>query len=214
MPFVAGGAARQARRSWRHALYAGDVGGGRARDRAVPGAGRRRSPTWCSRCPTRRSTRRRTGDYHPHRGGAHDVRRRGRSPTSRRRSSSTSTPRTRRCAWRSSGCSAARWPGCRPTPPPSRTAASRIMVNVAAFYEGADDQATAQGLGRRTSRRRCARTTPARTSTSWATRARRGSAMPTPGRPGTGWRAIKARYDPTNLFRLNQNIPPADGSPG
>src|SRR5438876_56163 len=35
--------------------------------------------------------------------------------------------------------------------------------------------------------------------------------------PGKTWdrlRSIKTRYDPTNLFRLNQNIPPASNEPG
>ncbi len=52
--------------------------------------------------------------------------------------------------------------------------------------------------GLRTSRRRFARATPARTSASSATRARRGSARPTPGRPGTGWRRSRpATIPPT-----------------
>ena len=33
-----------------------------------------------------------------------------------------------------------------------------------------------------------------------------------PGRPGIASRRSSARYDPTNLFRLNQNIPPSDAA--
>ncbi len=83
----------------------------------------------------------------------------------------------------------------------------RIMVNVAAFYTGSDDR-------------------PRREA--WVTRLAgtlsRGDeaayvnflADEGPGRvraayPGTTWdrlTAIKHRYDPTNLFHHNQNIPP------
>ena len=86
--------------------------------------------------------------------------------------------------------------------------ASRIMVNVAAFYERpeetrlheawvedfaaalqqGDDGAYVNFLGDE------------------------GEARIRDAYPGATWdrlRRIKARYDPTNLFRLNQNIPPA-----
>jgi Berberine and berberine like len=42
-----------------------------------------------------------------------------------------------------------------------------------------------------------------------ATRGRRGSAPPDPGQPGTRLIEAKRRHDPTNLFRLKQNLPPA-----
>jgi FAD/FMN-containing dehydrogenase len=85
--------------------------------------------------------------------------------------------------------------------------ASRIMVNVAAFYEGPQDR-------------------PAREA--WVSEfaaalgqdddgayvnflSDEGQARVRAAYPGATWdrlTTIKARYDPTNLFRLNQNIPP------
>jgi FAD/FMN-containing dehydrogenase len=86
--------------------------------------------------------------------------------------------------------------------------ASRIMVNVAAFYDGAADWAVRQGW-----------------VTEFAAALRQGDSgayvgflgEEGPARvhqayPGSTWDrlvAVKGRYDPTNLFRLNQNIPPA-----
>ena len=86
---------------------------------------------------------------------------------------------------------------------------SRIMVNVAAFYDGLDDK-------------------PRREQ--WVTELAaalhqdddgayvnflddEGPARVRAAYPGPTWDrlvAVKRRYDPTNLFRLNQNIPPAN----
>jgi FAD/FMN-containing dehydrogenase len=85
---------------------------------------------------------------------------------------------------------------------------SRIMVNLAAFYEGPEERAERKA---------------------WVTDfaaalhqgdsgayvgflADEGEARIRQAYPGKTWErlaAVKARYDPTNLFRLNQNIPPA-----
>jgi FAD/FMN-containing dehydrogenase len=85
---------------------------------------------------------------------------------------------------------------------------SRIMVNVAAFYNGPADK-------------------PVREA--WVTRfaaaldqgdsaayvnflADEGEPRVRAAYPGATWdrlAAVKARYDPANLFRLNQNVPPA-----
>jgi FAD/FMN-containing dehydrogenase len=86
----------------------------------------------------------------------------------------------------------------------------RIMVNVAAFYEGPEDRAKREAW-----------------VSDFAAALRQddagayvgflgdeGEARIRAAYPGATWdrlRAIKGRYDPTNLFRLNQNIPPASG---
>jgi hypothetical protein len=85
---------------------------------------------------------------------------------------------------------------------------SRIMVNVAAFYEGAEEWAVREAW-----------------VSDFAAALRQGDggayvgflgeegeARVRAAYPGATWerlREIKARYDPTNLFRLNHNIPPA-----
>ena len=96
--------------------------------------------------------------------------------------------------------------------PPEATAyahrTSRIMVNVAAFHTGAADQAVRE-----------------RWVTQFADALNQGDggayvnfvgdegpARVRAAYPGATWQrlaAIKARYDPGNLFRSNQNVPPA-----
>jgi FAD/FMN-containing dehydrogenase len=85
---------------------------------------------------------------------------------------------------------------------------SKIMVNVAAFYEGPDDKVVRQEWvdGFR------ADLEQEDTGAYVNFLSDEGEERIRAAYPGDTWdrlAAVKARYDPTNLFRLNQNIPPA-----
>jgi FAD/FMN-containing dehydrogenase len=90
---------------------------------------------------------------------------------------------------------------------------SRIMANVAAFYEGPDDAPIRQAWVDELVAALRQRDTGAYVGfLGDEGEARKREAYPDPT-----WdrlMAIKRRYDPTNLFRLNQNIPPANGDAG
>jgi FAD/FMN-containing dehydrogenase len=90
---------------------------------------------------------------------------------------------------------------------------SRIMVAVAAFYEGPADKLVREAWVAEFSAALHQGDTGAYVNflnDEGETRVRAAY-------PGTTWdrlAEIKGRYDPTNLFRLNQNIPPASGADG
>jgi hypothetical protein len=84
---------------------------------------------------------------------------------------------------------------------------SRIMVNVAAFYEGPEDRQVREAWV--TDFAAALRQDDAGAYVGFL--AEEDEARVRAAYPGSTWdrlAEVKARYDPTNLFRLNQNIPP------
>ena len=87
---------------------------------------------------------------------------------------------------------------------------SRIMVNVAAFYNGPEERAVREAWVAEFA----AALDQGNADAYVNFLGDEGAARVREAYPGPTWErlaAIKARYDPTNLFRLNQNIPPAKG---
>jgi FAD/FMN-containing dehydrogenase len=85
---------------------------------------------------------------------------------------------------------------------------SKIMVNLAAFYEGEDDRVLKQEWVDNFAA--AIRQTDGGAYVNFL--GDEGEARVHAAYPGTTWErlaAIKARYDPTNLFRMNQNVAPA-----
>ncbi len=90
---------------------------------------------------------------------------------------------------------------------------SRIMVNLAAFYEGPEDRAVRKAWVADFA----AALHQGDSGVYVNFLGDEGEARVRAAYPGSTWdrlAVIKARYDPTNLFRLNQNIPPAIEGPG
>jgi hypothetical protein len=89
----------------------------------------------------------------------------------------------------------------------------RIMINLAAFYEGEQDRVERQAW-----LDRFAAALRQGDSAAYVNfLVDEGEARVRDAYPGPTWErlaAIKARYDPTNLFRLNHNIPPASSPAG
>jgi FAD/FMN-containing dehydrogenase len=85
---------------------------------------------------------------------------------------------------------------------------SRVMVSIASFFEGEDDRPVREAWVRDLS----AALDQGDDGAYVNFMADEGEARIRAAYPGTTWdrlAAVKARYDPANLFRLNQNVPPA-----
>jgi FAD/FMN-containing dehydrogenase len=90
---------------------------------------------------------------------------------------------------------------------------SRILISLAAFYDGPEDKAGRENWVADFAA--ALRQTDAGAYVNFL--GDEGGARVRDAYPGPTWdrlAAIKGRYDPTNLFRLNQNIPPAIEDPG
>jgi FAD/FMN-containing dehydrogenase len=86
---------------------------------------------------------------------------------------------------------------------------SRIMVNLAAFYDSSEDRAIREAWVAEFA----AAIQQGDTGAYVNFMGEEGSARLRAAYPGATWdrlAAIKRRYDPSNLFHNNQNIPPAD----